>query len=270
MPELPEVETVRRMLTDTVVGKEIERIEVYYEKIIDGDEVEFSRRLSGQTVTSIDRKGKFLIFILTKDAFISHLRMEGKYELVASDEPRAKHEHVSFFFTDGTRLRYLDVRKFGRLKLTDKADYLREPSLMKLGPEPWDMDLEYFYQRLHKSEKPIKSLLLDQSVIAGLGNIYVNEVCFQAEVNPKTPGKKLSKKKVKGILEISKAILTEAIYYKGTTIHTFSSNGKSGGYQEHLLVHGRKLCPKCGQEIIKEAVGGRGTYYCSRCQKLIK
>ncbi|MCP1110187.1 DNA-formamidopyrimidine glycosylase [Ohessyouella blattaphilus] len=267
MPELPEVETVRRMLIDTVVPKEIVKVEVYYEKIVDGDAADFAKRLTGQSFESIDRKGKFLIFILSQDAFISHLRMEGKYELVDAAFPRDKHEHLSFFLEDGTRLRYLDVRKFGRVKLVDKQDYLKEPSLMKLGPEPWDITSDYFYQRIHRSEKPIKSLLLDQSVIAGLGNIYANEVCFRVGLSPKTPGKKLSKKKAEEILEASKTILTEAIRYKGTTIHTFSSNGESGGYQDHLLVHGQKNCPTCGRELTKEAVGGRGTYYCKNCQK---
>lgn len=196
MPELPEVETVRRTLKNFVIGKEIQGIEVYYDKIINGDTSVFVNTLKGQTIRDIDRAGKYLIFILDHDAFISHLRMEGKYNITDAAKPHDKHEHITFRFLDGTELRYHDTRKFGRLELADKETYRHELPLSKLGPEPWDADTKAVYAKIHKSSLPVKALLLDQGIMAGIGNIYANEICFSMRMNPKTPGNRVSKKRV--------------------------------------------------------------------------
>lgn len=267
MPELPEVETVRRTLENFIIGKEIERISVYYDKIISGDTKQFVDLLSGQTIRRIDRLGKYLIFILDQDAFISHLRMEGKYNILKPSDPKNKHEHITFHFSDGSELRYHDTRKFGRLELADKERYRQELPLRKLGPEPWNADPQLIYERIHKSTLPIKSLLLDQSIMTGIGNIYANEICFQMRVHPKTPGKRLSKKRIKELVDVSRDILERAIAQGGTTIHSFDANGIHGLFQVQLKVHTQKTCPVCGQSIVKEMIGGRGTYYCKSCQK---
>ena len=136
MPELPEVETVRRTLKNFIIGKKIVDIQVHYDKIITGDTQKFVTSLTGQTIRDIDRVGKYLIFILDRDAFISHLRMEGKYHLVDASKPLNKHEHLTFVFSDGTELRYQDTRKFGRLELVNKDTYRQDLPLCKLGPEP--------------------------------------------------------------------------------------------------------------------------------------
>jgi len=269
MPELPEVETVRRTLKNFIIGKEIREISVHYDKIIVGDAKIFEKSLKGQTIQDIDRVGKYLIFILDSDAFISHLRMEGKYNIVEASKPLNKHEHITFYFSDGTELRYQDTRKFGRLELANKETYDQDLPLCKLGPEPWEADPKDIYSKIHKSSLPIKTLLLDQSIMTGIGNIYANEICFCMKMHPKTPGKRVSKKRVEELVEASKEILEKAIARGGTTIHSFDANGITGLFQAQLQVHMQKVCPMCNGEVTKEKVCGRGTYYCKECQKKI-
>ncbi len=267
MPELPEVETVRKTLKNFIVGKEIKEVVVHYDKIVNGDTTHFRSTLEGQKICDIERMGKFLIFILDKDVFISHLRMEGKYNIVDASKPLNKHEHLSFIFTDGSELRYQDTRKFGRLELKNKESYRQDLPLSKLGPEPWDADPKEIYEKIHKSSLPIKTLLLDQHIIAGIGNIYANEICFQMKIDPTTPGKGLSKKRVTDLIEVSEEVLQQAIAQGGTTIHSFDANGITGLFQVHLQVHTQKKCSVCHGPITKKKLGGRGTYYCPRCQK---
>ncbi|MGL5436645.1 MAG: DNA-formamidopyrimidine glycosylase [Lachnospiraceae bacterium] len=267
MPELPEVETVRRTLKNFITGKQISRIEVHYDKIVTGDKTEFIEALQGQTIRDIDRIGKYLIFILDRDAFVSHLRMEGKYNIMEEPKPHNKHEHATFYFSDGTELRYHDTRKFGRLMLAAKDTYRHDLPLSKLGPEPWEADPEAVYAKIHKSILPVKTLLLDQSIMTGIGNIYANEICFQMRINPKTPGKRISKKRITEMIECSSQILDKAINQGGTTIHSFDANGITGLFQVQLQVHMQKICPQCGGEVTKEMVRGRGTYYCKECQR---
>ncbi len=267
MPELPEVETVRRTLKNFIIGKEIKDISVHYDKIVTGEPQVFIDSLTGQTIRDIDRVGKYLIFILDNDAFISHLRMEGKYNIVEASKPLNKHEHITFHFNDGTELRYQDTRKFGRLELADKEKYRQELPLSKLGPEPWAAVPGEVYARIHKSRLPIKTLLLDQGIMAGIGNIYANEICFRMKISPQTPGNRISRKRVEELVEVSKEILSQAIEQGGTTIHSFDANGITGLFQVRLQIHMQKVCSGCNGEVTKKMVGGRGTYYCKNCQK---
>lgn len=267
MPELPEVETVRRTLKNFIIGKEIKEIKVHYDPIVTGDSDHFANTLTGQTISDIDRIGKYLIFILDRDAFISHLRMEGKYNIVDSSKPLNKHEHLSFVFRDGSELRYQDTRKFGRLELVNKDSYRQDLPLAKLGPEPWDAEPEAIYAKIHKSNLPIKTLLLNQTIMTGIGNIYANEICFTMKIDPRTPGKRLSKKRVAELIRVAQIILSQAITQGGTTIHSFDANGITGLFQLQLNVHTQKICPVCQGTITKEMVSGRGTYYCKTCQK---
>lgn len=267
MPELPEVETVRRTLKNFIIGKKIDEIQVHYAKIITGDSNRFVTTLTGQSICDIDRVGKYLVFILDRDAFISHLRMEGKYNIVDASQPLNKHQHLSFVFSDGTALRYQDTRKFGRLELVNKDSYRQDLPLCKLGAEPWDADLKTVYAKIYQSSLPIKSLLLDQTIMTGIGNIYANEICFRMKIHPTTPGKRISKKRVAQLITVSQEILEQAIAQGGTTIHSFDANGISGLFQVQLQVHLQKSCPLCQGPISKEMVRGRGTYYCQRCQK---
>jgi formamidopyrimidine-DNA glycosylase len=267
MPEGPEVETVRRTLKHFILDAKITSVDVFYDKIIEDDTALFKGVLKDQHIRDIDRFGKYLIFILDDYAFISHLRMEGKFNIKPQGSPLDKHDHVVFYLNDGRELRYNDTRKFGRMKLCDKLHYLSYPPFNKLGVDPHDAHVEDVYDKLHKSALPIKTLLLDQHIFVGIGNIYANEICFRMGMDPRTRGKCLSKKRVAQLISIGDEVLSEAIRQGGTTIHSFDANGIHGLFQVQLDVHMQKTCKKCHGEIKKIMLGGRGTYYCPVCQK---
>ncbi|MDD3999985.1 MAG: DNA-formamidopyrimidine glycosylase [Bacilli bacterium] len=275
MPELPEVETVRQDLKKNIVGKAIKKVDVYYDKIIkQPSPADFVDWLEGQSFVDFKRKGKYLIMLLTDMTLISHLRMEGKY-FIKKAEPPVKHEHLIFHFTDGTSLRYHDVRKFGTMNLFKTKDlsviYQQKP-LNNVGFDPFEEELnsEDLYNIFQKISKPIKATLLDQQIISGLGNIYVDEVCFLSGLHPSTSTKLLSLEQVKLVLDNSKIVLNKAISLGGTTIKSFSSHEISGRFQNELLVHTKEYCPTCKEKIIKIRVSGRGTYFCQFCQKGIE
>ena len=266
MPELPEVETVRQTLRQFVLNDTIEDIEIYYPNIIEGDCDEFINRVKNQTIRDIDRVGKYLIFLLDDVAFVSHLRMEGKYHIVDKLTPVNKHTHVVFHLKNKD-LVYIDTRKFGRIRLVDRNHYKDEPPLNKLGKEPFDIDDQDLYTLLHRTSLPIKSALLDQSIMSGIGNIYANEICFKMNIDPRTPASRLSKKRVVQLKQISIDVLNRAIEAGGTTIHSFDANGIHGLFQIQLNVHGQKICPICQGQIKKIMLGQRGTYFCPHYQK---
>jgi formamidopyrimidine-DNA glycosylase len=234
---------------------------------------EFKEKLRGQKILDLSRRGKYLIFHLEDYYLLSHLRMEGKYFDRMSGKLPGKHVHVIFKFTNGEELWYDDVRKFGSFHLYDKTtDLEATPSFRVLGVEPFSSILtaDYLEEKLLGKKKPIKSLLLDQSVFTGLGNIYVDEVLYRGKIHPQTQSSKLSKKELEDVVKYTQEILNRAIELKGTTIKTFSSeHGVSGLFQNELRVHTRKgePCPACGSPIVKTKVGGRGTYFCPQCQK---
>ena len=273
MPEMPEVETVRRTLTPLAVGKTIKRVDVWYDKIIVGDVKSFQQQLKGKTIEKIDRYGKYLLFRLGDLTIVSHLRMEGKYRLITADAPREKHEHLQFIFTDGSALRYDDVRKFGRLQLVETGTERIVTGIKHLGPEALSPEFteDYFAKALKNKTKKIKNLLLDQTVVAGLGNIYVDEVLWQAKINPVAEPKDLTKQQVQDLYEAINSTIKEAIKLGGTTVHSFlNAEGQAGGYQDRLEVYGRagEDCLRCGGKLVKIKVNGRGTTYCPNCQRL--
>jgi len=267
MPELPEVETVRQTLRQFIRGKRIENVDIYYEKIVTGDVQEFIERVSHQTIQEIDRYGKYLIFLLDDIAFLSHLRMEGKYHIVSSTTPITKHTHIVFHLDDGQQLRYIDTRKFGRVELVDRYDYRQIAPLHKLGKEPFDITSEELYAKVHRSSLPIKTLLLDQSIMCGIGNIYANEICFEMGIDPRTKASYLSKRRVDQLRKIAIDVLKRAIAQGGTTIHSFDANGIHGLFQVQLHVHAQKECSVCQTPIKKIMLNQRGTYFCPCCQK---
>ncbi|GIO21711.1 DNA-formamidopyrimidine glycosylase [Oceanobacillus sp. J11TS1] len=275
MPELPEVETVKETLKLLVQGKTIEKVEVLWPNIIkQPDDVEvFKDLLEGQTFQELKRKGKFLLFYLDDYVLVSHLRMEGKYRLHDQEDEMEKHTHVIFHLQGGEELRYKDVRKFGTMHLLTKGSEFLQAPLMALGPEPFDeaFTTNYFYQRLKKSSRFIKTALLDQSIVTGLGNIYVDETLFRAGIHPLTKCNELTKKQVEAIRYAAIETLKEAVQAGGTTIRSYvNSQGNMGMFQQDLYVYGqdKKPCRNCGEEIIKIKVGGRGTHVCPGCQPL--
>jgi formamidopyrimidine-DNA glycosylase len=277
MPELPEVETVKKTLNKTVMGKKIKAVTVLWENIIQyPKEVEaFKVELIDQRIEEIDRKGKFLIFYLSDYALISHLRMEGKYAVVPEDEPLDKHTHVVFHFSDGMDLRYKDVRKFGTMHLYQKGSEFKQPPLNKLGPEPFDPNLtaSYLYEKCQKTTRVIKNVLLDQTVIAGLGNIYVDEALFRSGLHPLREANSISLEECETLQIAIVETIGNAIEAGGTTIRSYlNSLGEIGMFQLQLFVYGQtgKPCKNCDATIEKMKVGGRGTHYCPNCQKVKK
>ena len=265
MPELPEVETVRRTLKNMIIGSKITHVTTKYPPIIAGDAGLFADSVSRQRFCDIDRVGKYLIFILDDGAFISHLRMEGKYVIAPAGGQFNKHEHLSFHLDDGRELRYHDTRKFGRMELTDKTNYRQLPPLNKLGPEPFEAEPNILHERLKRSRLPIKSLLLNQSILAGIGNIYANEICHRARLDPRMGGSALSVDDTARLLAAACEILNDAITEGGSSIHSFSSAGISGRFQLKLKIHGQENCGNCHGAVTKISVGGRGTYFCAKC-----
>ena len=271
MPELPEVETVKNGLKNKVLNKKITKCKILYSGIIAyPDKDKFVKEIINQTISDIKRRGKFLLFELDDYYLISHLRMEGKYFIKDKEESLNKHDHVIFELNNNEELRYNDTRKFGKMHLV-KKDELDITPISKLGLEPWDDSLttNYLKEKLNK-KKAIKTLLLDQSIITGIGNIYADEILFLSKINPETLGCKLTKKNHQNIIDNTKKVLEKAIQSGGTTIHTYTSvDGITGRFQQELLVHSKKgeQCPNCKTEILKIVVNGRGTYYCPKCQK---
>ena len=277
MPELPEVETVKETLKTKIIGEKIVAVDVFYESMI--DEISrnyFKELLIGESVTDILRYGKYLFFIFNNVSIISHLRMEGKYFIKDVFEPRNIHEHIIFTFESGKTLRYHDTRKFGTMKLvktTDLVEIMAEPELKKLGPEANSplIDINDFHNKISKMRIKLKTALLDQTLIAGLGNIYVDEVCYLSNLHPEYPCNYLTLYDSKTILDNTKYVLEGAIKAGGTTIRSYTSSlGVTGRFQLKLHVHTKVgcACEKCFLPIKKIVVGGRGTYLCDNCQKI--
>ena len=272
MPELPEVETVRRGLEKLILGKKIVSLDIRYPKMIKTDLDQFQKELPDQVVKSMGRRGKYLLFYLTDKVLISHLRMEGKYFYYPDQVPERKHAHVLIHFEDGGTLVYEDVRKFGTMELL--APELLDAYFVskKLGPEPTeqDFDLEIFRGFLKKSKKPIKSHLLDQTLVAGLGNIYVDEVLWRAKVHPASPSQSLTRAEATAIHEQTIEVLGQAVEKGGSTIRTYTNAfGEDGTMQEFHQVYDKtgEACSRCGAIIEKIQLGGRGTHFCPKCQR---
>ncbi|MBO5529213.1 MAG: DNA-formamidopyrimidine glycosylase [Bacilli bacterium] len=271
MPELPEVETVRRLLERTVVGKTISSIEVYRNANIDSDFDEFHALLQGKTIVEVLRKGKVLGFNFDNQYVVtSHLRMEGKYFYNDCHEERSKHDILCFAFTDGSELVYNDVRKFGHLCLFPYDRYLHESDFAKLGPEPFDIDPKQFHRCLKRRSGNIKKALMDQTLISGIGNIYCDETLFASKLHPLTPARSISLAKAKEIIEHAKRILNDAIEEGGSTIRSYHpGKGIDGLMQSKLLVYDKPgtPCPRCGFPLDKIFVDQRGSTYCPKCQR---
>jgi len=272
MPELPEVETVRKSLEKHLIGRKILKIRILYPKIFEeNDPKEVEKNIQNQTIHKIHRRGKWLIFELDDFFLMSHLRMEGKYFYRTKEDPIGKHEHVIFTFQE-EELRYQDTRKFGRMVLLKKEDYSSWMKKKGLGIEPWDANFkkEVVAPMFQKHHIPIKTLLLDQHILLGIGNIYANEILFLAKISPFRFGDELSSSEVETILQCCKKILEQAIKDGGTTIHSYTSEeGVTGRFQQHLNVHQRENepCICCKTLIKKEFLHTRATYYCPHCQQ---
>lgn len=273
MPELPEVETVRKQLLNHLKNKTIKSINIIHNNVFENQDInKIKEEIKNQTISDIKRRGKWLIFELDNYNLLSHLRMEGKYLYRNINDEINKHELIIFNIDDAFELRYKDTRKFGKMYLIKKEDLEKNSPLTKLGLEPWDKKLttEYLKEKLKNKSLPIKTILLDQTIITGIGNIYANEILFLSKINPHKKSKELNNKELESIIENTKKVLEKAIEEGGTTIRSYTSEeGVSGKFQNNLLVHKREneKCPNCNTPISNDKIGGRSTYYCKKCQK---
>jgi len=273
MPELPEVETVKNTLKKLVLNRTIVDVLIRYDNIIEyPTSDEFRLKIKKQKINDIKRRGKWLMFELDDYFLLSHLRMEGKYFLKCINDELDKHEHVIFKFDNEEELRYRDTRKFGKMLLVKKEELTECKQIKELGLEPWDENLtsDYLIEKYKNKHLPIKTVLLDQSIITGIGNIYADEILFLSRLNPLKVVSTLTRDDCNNIIKNTKMVLEKAIELGGTTIRSYeSSEGVHGRFQVNLLVHNKKneKCSNWSSIIEKIVVGGRGTYYCKVCQK---
>lgn len=267
------METIRRNLTHWVIGKQIDQVTVHLPRIIRQPSIDmFQNHLQGTTIQRVDRRGKFLKLICEPWVLISHLRMEGKYRMARQGEPLEKHTHVIFSFTDGTELRYLDVRQFGTMDLLPLGTEDQHPPLSKLGVEPLSeaFTLGWLKEGMAKRKTKIKSLLLNQEWIVGLGNIYVDEVLFRAGIHPERMACSLTPDQMERLYGQIREVLTKAIQLGGSSVRTYvNGEGKQGQFQTQIQIYGKKdqPCVQCGNLIKRIVVAGRGTHLCDTCQQ---
>lgn len=274
MPELPEVETIRNILRQgtpdfpSVVGMEITSAEVYWERTLAWPEVdEFRRRIAGQRIVEIGRRGKFLLLQLSTDTLLVHLRMSGDLWVEPQDVPLSPHARAVLTLASSWRLTFNDPRKFGRLWLvTDPQEVVGG-----LGPEPLaeDFTAQLLHERLQARHRQLKPLLLDQAFLAGLGNIYSDEALHQARLHPLTLSDRLTFEQSERLWAGIRQVLWEGIRRHGTSIDWVY---RGGDYQQYLRAYQRTglPCPECGTPIERMIVGQRGTHICPNCQNLIE
>lgn len=269
MPELPEVETIRRQLAREIIGKKITGVKILSAKTVRGSAGQFKKKLIGAKIKSVGRRAKLILFNLSNDlTLITHLKLTGQY--LRGQEPD-KYTRVIFYFGK-KKLLFNDLRRFGYLKLARTADL---PKFLagEYGPEPLSADftLKKFLEILKRRPKmKIKQLLMEQKLIAGIGNIYAQEACFKARLKPMRPVKSLAKEEIKKLFQAIKKILAEAIKYGGSSSENYLNlYGKEGDFVPRLKVYGRgkQKCRRCGSILKTIKLGGRGTVYCEKCQK---
>jgi formamidopyrimidine-DNA glycosylase len=273
MPELPEVETVRRTLEKHVVGQRITSLQVTdFPGVLGGWAVEDARqRIEGRTITGIRRRGKYLFIDLDDGTSINaHLRMTGRFSVVDAAKPPLRHERLALGLENGLELRFSDQRKFGHVVPMHQAelDLLEE----RLGPEPLGelFTIDYLRDRLRRRPGKIKAVLLDQRLVAGLGNIYVDEALFLSNIHPMRVARSLDEGEIANLHAQIQRVLVAAIARKGTTFSSFEdAEGQPGDYAVALQVYGggnKRSCPNCGTPLERTVIGGRGTSFCPSCQ----
>jgi formamidopyrimidine-DNA glycosylase len=272
MPELPEVETTLRGLKPALQGTVLEQVAVRQTRLRVPVPPDFSNRVAGARVEALRRRGKYLLWELnTGETIILHLGMSGRLTLQPAVSPPQKHDHILFHLPGGRDIRYNDVRRFGLVFLARTEQVGQHALLRSLGPEPLDglFTPAYLYEQLQRRQSPIKNVLLDGRVVAGLGNIYVNEALFRAGIYPEQPACDIIRREVTNLVISICAVLEEALAAGGTTLRDYvQADGSLGYFHEQFRVYGRvdEPCLVCKTAIEKMVVGQRGTYYCPHCQ----
>jgi len=265
MPELPEVETIVRILSPRLSGRRIDAVPSLRQDIVSPADFELISAVSSRTVTAIHRRGKKIIFELDDgNRFYIHLGMSGRLTLDQPEAPLQPHTHMVVKF-GATEMRFVDPRRFGGIFWLGT----QTPADAGLGPEPLEMRPSQLARGLAKTRRAIKTALLDQKLVAGLGNIYADESLFDAKIHPLIPANKLSPAQISRLSKSIKAVLKRAIHHKGSTLRDYrDANGESGNFQKIHRVYNRegKPCPRCGTPIKRIVVGARSTHFCPRCQ----
>ncbi len=274
MPEMPEVETIRRTLSGRVEGRKIARVDIGLSRLIKWPTAaEFQAMITEREIVRLDRRGKYLLFYLDNQlVFIIHLRMTGRIYYVTPGTAFDKFTHIVFRFDNGDALVYADPRTLGTLYLMPQNELWRIAGLATMGPEPLSDEFtqEYFADMLSKRQATIKSILLNQKLIGGLGNIYVDEALAIAGIDPERRANSINKTEVKYLFQAVNQVIADGIAHGGTTFRDYrDGRGQSGSHQHHLQVYGRanQPCQRCGAIIARKEVAGRGTHYCPNCQK---
>ncbi len=278
MPELPEVETVASDLRPYLVGKRIVRAHLGFPSIVRHPEPErFVDGVEGRTIEAVTRRGKYILMHLGEAdtgqlLLVVHLGMSGSLRYVDPAVPLADHVHATFDLDDLHQLRYRDPRRFGRLLFGTEEELVAARKLPRLGPEPIDpafTDLD-LYRRLKRRRAPVKALLLDQEVVAGVGNIYADEALHRSRIRPDRPGSSLSRQATRRLHGALRELLAAAIVNRGSSVNSYmDAFGEKGRQQEELLVYGRAgdPCTTCGRPLASVRLAGRTTVFCRRCQR---
>jgi len=270
MPELPEVETTRRGIEPFLLERSIKKLTVHQWQlrwpIPPG-----INKLKGQTINSVDRRGKYILIKTAVGQAIVHLGMSGSLRICTNGEARRKHDHVEMLTSDGVLLRYHDPRRFGCLLWHETHDAEHE-LLSKLGPEPLldDFNTEYLISATRKRKVAIKNLIMNSNVVVGVGNIYASEALFIAGIRPTRMAGRVSHAECAELVSAIKKILKKSIDQGGTTLRDFvNSDGEPGYFQQSLFVYGKngEPCQQCTKPISQKVLGQRSTFYCTHCQK---
>lgn len=275
MPELPEVECVVRALGSCLAKRVVADVEFLFQNMLQQgmDKEYFARQLRRRQVIDVKRRGKYILLFFQPELILEiHLRMTGRFFFAHQPFPPDKHTGAIFYFADGSVLHYQDIRKFGTFRLWEQ-DSFSQSTAYRLGPDPLSQDFSFsFFQELLERKKGVrlKPLLLNQQNLAGLGNIYADEILYRARIYPERTAGSLQPAEQKRLFKAVRAVLRESLEYGGTTFSDYRNvQGQSGRFQEHLKVYRREQqpCPRCGTAVCRTVVCGRGTYFCPSCQR---
>lgn len=270
MPELPEVESTRAGIAPHVVGQRITDVRLHRPDLRFPIPPDLPEHMQGRVVHGVRRRAKYLLMDVDGGSALIHLGMSGVLRVLAHTEERAKHDHVEIVFEHGQMLRFTDPRRFGMLLWQDEGS--THPLLAKLGPEPLDdaFDANYLWQKSRGKKQAVKTYIMDQATVVGVGNIYAAESLFQAGIHPNRAAGKVSLARYETLVAAIKAILAHAITRGGTTLRDFlSPDGKPGYFEQELLVYGREgePCTQCGAPLKQQKIGQRASVFCGHCQK---
>jgi formamidopyrimidine-DNA glycosylase len=276
MPELPEVETVVRQIRPVTLGQTIQRVVHAAQSMARSALGPFSRSLSGTTIERIDRHGKWMFLRLGGErTLVVHLGMTGRLGVVPSETPLADHTHLRLLLSNGTELRFSDARRFGELWLIGPEQFAARFGPDRLGPDALAISPRQFRDGLHRTRRALKAALLDQRLVAGVGNIYADEILFAARLHPALAANRLRSDDAARLRRVMTSVLRRAIRYNGTSIRDYvTAQGTPGEFQQRLCVYGRVdlPCKVCASpiQLTRKVVSGRATYWCPTCQPLYR